>query len=149
MPTDCHQDFRQAVDRPEDKIELGRAALAIAVSEYPQLDFAHYLSRIDHLAVTAAERLSGHPTGYRAIAALNSQAGNLFAIGGAITSGGTANQALFVGSGDTSPRRLVLTATAVPEPTALALLGLGASVVVFSLLSRNPKKQTSRVKSHR
>lgn len=72
MPTDCHQDFRQAVDRPEDKIELGRAALAIAVSEYPQLDFAHYLSRIDQLAVTAAARLSGHPTGYRAIAALNS-----------------------------------------------------------------------------
>jgi regulator of sirC expression with transglutaminase-like and TPR domain len=69
--TDCHQDFRQAVDRPEDKIELGRAALAIAVCEYPQLDFAHYLSRIDQLAVTAAARLSGHPTGYRAIAALN------------------------------------------------------------------------------
>ena len=72
MTTDRHQDFRQAVDRPEDKIELGRAALAIAVCEYPQLDFAHYLSRIDQLAVTAAARLSGHPNAYRAIAALNS-----------------------------------------------------------------------------
>jgi regulator of sirC expression with transglutaminase-like and TPR domain len=72
LTTDRHQDFRQAVDRPEDKIELGRAALAIAVCEYPQLDFAHYLSRIDQLAVTAAARLSGHPNAYRAIAALNS-----------------------------------------------------------------------------
>jgi regulator of sirC expression with transglutaminase-like and TPR domain len=72
LATDRHQDFRQAVDRPEGKIELGRAALAIAVCEYPQLDFARYLSRIDQLAVTAAARLSGHPTGYRAIAALNS-----------------------------------------------------------------------------
>lgn len=71
MTTDRHQDFRQAVDRPEGRIELGRAALAIALCEYPQLDFAHYLSRIDQLAVTAAARLSGHPTGY-AIAALNS-----------------------------------------------------------------------------
>lgn len=71
MTTDRHQDFRQAVDRPEGRIELGRAALAIALCEYPQLDFAYYLSHIDQLAVTAAARLSGHPTGY-AIAALNS-----------------------------------------------------------------------------
>jgi regulator of sirC expression with transglutaminase-like and TPR domain len=72
VTTDRHQPFRQAVDRPEDKIELGRAALAMAVAEYPHLDCAHYLSLIDQLAVAAAARLGGDSNVSRAIAALNS-----------------------------------------------------------------------------
>jgi regulator of sirC expression with transglutaminase-like and TPR domain len=72
LTTDRYQPFRQAVDRPEHTIELGRAALAIAVAEYPHLDCAHYLSLIDRLAVTAAARLGGDSNVSRAIAALNS-----------------------------------------------------------------------------
>jgi regulator of sirC expression with transglutaminase-like and TPR domain len=71
LTTDLYYDFRQAADRPEETIDLGRAALTIAAGEYPQLDIDYYLSRIDQLGASAAGRL-GHDSGlYRSIAALN------------------------------------------------------------------------------
>jgi len=68
---DPYREFRQAVDRGEDKIDLGRAALTIALSDYPDLDIAAYLARIDQLAVDVTRRCDGSGEIYNAIAALN------------------------------------------------------------------------------
>jgi regulator of sirC expression with transglutaminase-like and TPR domain len=69
---DPYREFRQAVDRPEAKIDLGRAALTIALSNYPNLDIAQYLGRIDQLAVEAASHGGAEADVYRAVTALNS-----------------------------------------------------------------------------
>ena len=71
MSTDPYRDFRQAVDRPEDKIDLGRAALTIALTDYPNLDVLDYLARIDQLAEEVASRLDSEADIYRSMAALN------------------------------------------------------------------------------
>lgn len=71
MSTDPYRDFRQAVDRPEKKIELSRAALTIALTDYPDLDIADYLARIDRLAMEVTGRLYPEADIYRSIAALN------------------------------------------------------------------------------
>jgi regulator of sirC expression with transglutaminase-like and TPR domain len=69
--SDPYQGFRQAVERPEDLIDLGRAALTIALDDYPNLDIAAYLARIDQLAVSVTGRIGTESGVYRAIAALN------------------------------------------------------------------------------
>ena len=56
MATDPYREFRQAVERPEENIDLGRAALTIALADYPDLDIAGYLRRIDELAVEVSQR---------------------------------------------------------------------------------------------
>ena len=66
-----YDDFHRAVDRSDATIELDRAALAMAKSEYPNLDANRYLSRIDRLAAAVCRRTGSEPTVYRAIAALN------------------------------------------------------------------------------
>ena len=71
MTNEPYKDFRLAVDREDTGIDLGKAALTIAVSDYPNLDIAAYLSRIDALATTAAERLGSAADVYRSIATLN------------------------------------------------------------------------------
>lgn len=71
MATDPYREFRQTVDRPEDKIDLGRAALTIALSNYPGLDISAYLARLDALAVEAVARGGAEADVYRTIAALN------------------------------------------------------------------------------
>ncbi len=71
MSTDPYRDFRQAVDRPEDKIDLGRAALTIALTDYPNLDVLDYLARIDQLAGEVASHLDSEADIYRSMAALN------------------------------------------------------------------------------
>jgi len=71
LTNEPYKDFRQAVDREETRIDLGKAALTIAVSDYPNLDIAHYLSCIDALATTAAGRLGADADVYRSIATLN------------------------------------------------------------------------------
>ena len=71
MSDDRYKDFRQAVSRAETEINLGRAALAIAASDYPNLDIDMYLSRIGELAASAAARLGGDADVYRSIASLN------------------------------------------------------------------------------
>jgi regulator of sirC expression with transglutaminase-like and TPR domain len=67
---DPYREFRQAVDRVEDQIDLGRAALTIALTDYPNLDIAAYLARIDRLALEVAQRC---PSGdvYQSVAELN------------------------------------------------------------------------------
>lgn len=42
--------FREIVDQPEDGINLAEAALIIAADEYPDLDIAGYLRRLDDIA---------------------------------------------------------------------------------------------------
>lgn len=42
--------FARAVDRPEASIDLGEAALVIALDAYPDLDVEAYLARLDALA---------------------------------------------------------------------------------------------------
>ena len=71
MATDPYREFRQAADRAEEQIDLGRAALTIALPEYPTLDFSAYLGRIDDLALEVAERTGTDADVFRLIAALN------------------------------------------------------------------------------
>lgn len=71
MAQDPYREFRQAVDRGDEKIDLGRAALAIALSDYPNLDIAAYLARIDQLAVEVVHRGAAGGDVYQSIAALN------------------------------------------------------------------------------
>ena len=59
------------MDRPEEKIDLGRAALTIALNEYPNLDSAAYLARLDQLAVEVVQRCDASSDVLRSIAALN------------------------------------------------------------------------------
>ena len=71
MTHDPYKDFRQAVDRGEARIDLGRAALTMAAAEYPDLDIEGYLDRIDQLAADAQARLGSEADVYRTIAVLN------------------------------------------------------------------------------
>jgi len=48
--------FAETCRLPEDRIDLGAAALQIAESEYPGLDSKSYLDRFDEMATSVAER---------------------------------------------------------------------------------------------
>jgi regulator of sirC expression with transglutaminase-like and TPR domain len=71
LSTDPYRDFRQAVDRSEEKVDLGRAALTIALIDYPSLEIPDYLARIDQLAMEVTSRLDSEADIYRSLAALN------------------------------------------------------------------------------
>ena len=63
---------RQLMDmvaRPQDEVDLARAALLVACEEYPQLEVATYLERLDAMADALRGRLDGSPEA--AVAALN------------------------------------------------------------------------------
>ncbi len=51
--------FAHVVCRPEAEFDLGQAALVIAEPEYPDLDIAYYLGRLDELAARIGSQLSG------------------------------------------------------------------------------------------
>lgn len=72
MADDHFQEFRHAVDRPDEQIDLGRSALAIALDDYPDLEITAYLSRIEQFAVEVTQRAGAAPELYRNLAALNS-----------------------------------------------------------------------------
>ena len=63
--------FRDAVNCPEEQIDLSRAALAIAMQEYPDLNIEDCLSQFDGLGQTVERRLGEERNPYRTIAALN------------------------------------------------------------------------------
>ena len=63
--------FREAIDCAEDQIDLGRAALAIARQEYPDLKIDDYLTQLDRLAQAVELRMGDEKNPYRIIAALN------------------------------------------------------------------------------
>ena len=66
-----HESFRRAVERPEDEVDLGRAALAIAEGEYPQLDIEACVAKIDRLASAVSDCSRGETDPYRLMASLN------------------------------------------------------------------------------
>ena len=63
--------FREAIDCAEDQIDLGRAALAIARQEYPDLKIDDCLTQLDRLAQAVELRMGNEQNPYRIIAALN------------------------------------------------------------------------------
>ena len=71
MSNDLYVAFREAIDRPEDEIDLGRAALAIATQEYPDLKIDDCLSQLDALGQAVELRMGDEKNPYRIIAALN------------------------------------------------------------------------------
>lgn len=71
MSDDGHRIFREAVELPDDKIDLARAALVIAQEEYPTLEIESYLARLDQLAAIVHYRSAGENNPYRLIASLN------------------------------------------------------------------------------
>ena len=56
---------------PEQQIDLGSAALTVARLEYPDLDAARYVAKLDHLSASAAERLTVGAPPVQLIQALN------------------------------------------------------------------------------
>ncbi|HEY6998162.1 MAG TPA: transglutaminase-like domain-containing protein [Candidatus Binatia bacterium] len=71
MAQDLYREFRAAVDRPEEAVDLGHAALTIGLSVNPHLDIPAYLQRIDQFAREVADRRDPAGDVYHALAALN------------------------------------------------------------------------------
>jgi len=71
LAQDLYREFRAAVDRPEEAVDLGYAALTIGLSLNPHLDIPAYLQRIDQLAREVAERRDPAGDVYHSLAALN------------------------------------------------------------------------------
>jgi regulator of sirC expression with transglutaminase-like and TPR domain len=71
MANDPHEEFRQAVEGPDERLDLARAALAIARSDYPELNVAAYIARLDQLSVQVLRRLEPAAGVHQSIAALN------------------------------------------------------------------------------
>jgi regulator of sirC expression with transglutaminase-like and TPR domain len=71
LATDPYREFRQAADRPEEQIDLGRAALTIALPDYPKLEISACLARIDRFAEEVTAQCGAGADGLRLIAALN------------------------------------------------------------------------------
>lgn len=51
--------FREIATLPDDRIDLGGAALWIAAEHYPRLDIGRYLGRLDEIATEAGSRTGG------------------------------------------------------------------------------------------
>ena len=71
MSNDLYVAFREAVDCPEDQIDLGCAALSIATQEYPDLKINDCLSQLDSLGRAVEVKIGDEKNPYRIIAALN------------------------------------------------------------------------------
>jgi len=71
LAQDLYREFRAAVDRPEQAIDLGYAALTIGLSADSHLDISKYLRRIDQLAREVGDRRDPAGDVYHALAALN------------------------------------------------------------------------------
>jgi regulator of sirC expression with transglutaminase-like and TPR domain len=72
MTADPYEEYRSAVEQADETLDLGRAALALARAEYPQLDVGAYLARIDALAAEVNKHLTGDESApHRSIASLN------------------------------------------------------------------------------
>ena len=63
--------FQQIVSGPDEEINLAEAALLIASEEYPDLDIAAYLARLDEMAATLKRRLRADISPADTIVALN------------------------------------------------------------------------------
>ena len=63
--------WQDIIDMPRERLNLAEAALVIAGDDYPQLDVAAYLNRIDELAVTFRRRLRADIAPAEKLALLN------------------------------------------------------------------------------
>lgn len=63
--------FTQAVQRPDEAINLALAALYIAQEEYPELDCGAYLQRLDDMAAELRDRLPTETYPLKLIRAIN------------------------------------------------------------------------------
>ncbi|MEZ5581853.1 MAG: transglutaminase-like domain-containing protein [Candidatus Competibacteraceae bacterium] len=63
--------FKHCLNAPEDTLNLGRAALLIALEEYPDLDVDGYMQRLDMLAARARKRFTSRTSAQDAVQALN------------------------------------------------------------------------------
>ena len=54
---ESHELLRRMLEQPDDEISLARAALVIASSEYPALDPAKYIDRLDRMAANLGGRI--------------------------------------------------------------------------------------------
>jgi len=70
-PEDIRHRFAAIVSREDDEIDLAEAALLIAAEEYPRLDLALYLERIERIGDLARDRAYGAETALDFISALN------------------------------------------------------------------------------
>jgi regulator of sirC expression with transglutaminase-like and TPR domain len=70
MPPPCRRAFARLVSRPELAIDLAEAALLIAKEEYPDLEVARYLSRLDAMAAELRDRVGIGSDAHRLIASL-------------------------------------------------------------------------------
>lgn len=67
---ECRQSFARCVTRPDERIDLARAALWLAAEEYPDLDPEVYLGRLESLAERVRHARSGRHGGMAALNAL-------------------------------------------------------------------------------
>ena len=63
--------FSRILDEQGDRVDLAEAALLIAAREYPQLNIAYYLKRLDALAARARSSLPGGAGDLEIVAVLN------------------------------------------------------------------------------
>ena len=63
--------LRRMMQRPEEQISLATAALLIAASEYPDLDPAKYLHRLDWMARNVAQRITSEMDPLEIVARIN------------------------------------------------------------------------------
>ena len=61
----------EVMQQPEERISLAEAALLIAASEYPDLDAAQYIRRLDAMAETVGQRVGGETDPFRMIERIN------------------------------------------------------------------------------
>ena len=71
MSSSPNERLKQLAEGPEEDLDLAEAALLIAQHEYPQLDVAGYLRRLDEFAGTVRQRLRPHVLPEQIIAAMN------------------------------------------------------------------------------
>jgi regulator of sirC expression with transglutaminase-like and TPR domain len=66
-----HELLRRMLEQPDEQISLARAALLIAASEYPALDPAKYIDRLDRMAANLGGRIATETNPYDTIARIN------------------------------------------------------------------------------
>ncbi len=68
---DPRERFAAAVRAPDSTLDLAECALLVAAEEYPDLDVAHYLGRLDALAEAAAVPIADARSDEQRVATLN------------------------------------------------------------------------------
>jgi regulator of sirC expression with transglutaminase-like and TPR domain len=71
QPKSARARFAEVVSREEDFIDLAEAALLIAAEEYPGLDVALYLNKLDEMGDLARERVASSETALGFISVIN------------------------------------------------------------------------------